>query len=230
MKKSIRVLQNTMLLGGVLLALALVYWQIMRADALLSRGDNPRLVIAEQRVKRGKIVTAEGVPLAETLTAADGLTRRHYPYPNLATVSGYYSLRYGTGGLEAAFDPILRGENRQTWLNDVMHRPSVGRNITVTVRLGAQIAADTALARAEATGAVVVLDALSGEVLVLASRPTFDPNRLEAEWDTLTNSPQSPLLNRATQGLFPLGDMVRLVGLIGLSEAGTTIPLNPLEA
>ncbi len=230
MKKNIRALQNTMLLGGVLLALALVYRQIIRADALLSRGDNPRLVIAEQRVKRGKIVTAQGVPLAETLTTPDGLTRRHYPYPNLATVTGYYSLRYGTGGLEAAFDPILRGENRQTWLDDVMHRPPVGQTITVTIHLGAQIAADTALARAKATGAVVVLDAVSGEVLVLAGRPTFDPNHLEAEWDILANSPQSPLLNRATQGLFPLGDMVRLVGLIGLSEAGTTIPLNPLEA
>jgi cell division protein FtsI/penicillin-binding protein 2 len=218
------------LLGAFgLIGLGLIYWQLVRADNLLNRDDNPRLVIAEQRIKRGKILTPNGVALAETITGPDGLTGRRYPYPNLAAVTGYYSIRYGAGGLEAAFDDRLRGESRQSRLDALMHRPPVGQNITVTIQLPAQVVADTALAEANATGAVVVLNAQSGELLVMASRPTFDPNTLDEQWESLADDSAAPLLNRSTQGIFPLGEMVRIVGLIGLFEAGTTTPLDPFE-
>ena len=229
MKRNIQTLHRAMLLAFGLIGLALVYWQVLRADALTARGDNPRRVIAEQRVRRGKIVTADGVALAETLSAPDGLTRRHYPYPNLATVTGYYSLRYGTGGLEAAFDGRLRGEARQTWLERAMHRPPVGQNITVTVRLAAQVAADAALAEVGVSGAALVMDAQSGAVRVMASRPTFNPNTLDAEWDALASDPDAPLLNRATQGLFPLGELARLMGWVGLLEGDAPLPADPLR-
>ncbi|RME50813.1 MAG: hypothetical protein D6796_02230 [Caldilineae bacterium] len=229
MRRNIEVLQRAMWVAFGLVGLALVYWQVLRAGALATRSDNPRRVIAEQRVRRGKILTADGVALAETLSTPDGLARRHYPYPNLATVTGYYSLRYGTGGLEAAFDERLRGEARQTWLDRAMHRPPVGQNITVTVRLAAQVAADAALAEAGVSGAALVLDARSGAVRVMASRPTFDPNTLDAKWDALSGDPDAPLLNRATQGLFPLGELAYLVGWMGLLERDLSPPADPLH-
>jgi len=221
---------GALLIGFVLVGLGLVYWQLIRAGALLTRGDNPRPIIAEQRIKRAKILTADGVALAETVTGANGLARRRYPYPNLAAVTGYYSVRYGSNGLEAAFDDRLSGKDRQSKLDALMHHPPVGENITATIHLPAQVAADTALAEADAVGAVIVLNAQTGELLAMASRPTFDPNTLDADWDSLVKDPAAPLLNRATQGIFPLGEMARLVGLIGLFEAGTTTPLDPLNA
>ncbi len=218
MEKTIRNLQTAFIIAFALIAAGLLYWQIFRADDLSARSDNPRRVIAEQRVKRGKILTADGIALAETITGADGLAVRRYPYPNLATVTGYYSVRYGTGGLEAAFDARLRGETRQTRLDALMHRPQIGQPITVTIDLPMQVAADTGLAELNATGAVVVLNARTGALAVMASRPTFDPNRLDDDWDTLSADPAAPLLNRATQGLFPLGELASRVHLVADAE------------
>ena len=218
MNQTLRKLQTAFIIAFALVAAGLLYWQIFRADDLTARDDNPRTVIAEQRIKRGKILTADGIALAETVTGADGLSVRRYPYPNLATVTGYYSVRYGTGGLEAAFDAQLRGETRQTWLDKLMHRPSVGQPITVTIDLPAQVAADTGLAELNATGAVIALNARTGALRVMASRPTFDPNRLNDDWDTLSTDPAAPLLNRATQGLFPLGELSALVQTVADAE------------
>ena len=218
MTKTIRNLQTAFIIAFALVAAGLLYWQLLRADDLTARSDNPRRVIAEQRIKRGKILTADGIALAETITGADGLSLRRYPYPNLATVTGYYSVRYGTGGLEAAFDAQLRGDANQTWLDALLHRPPVGQNITVTIDLPMQVTADTGLAELNATGAVVVLNARTGALAVMASRPTFDPNRLDEDWDTLSTDPAAPLLNRATQGLFPLGELSALVQSVATAE------------
>jgi peptidoglycan glycosyltransferase len=56
-----------------------------------------------------------------------------------------------------------------------------------------------------------LLDATSGEVLVLASNPTFDPERLDETWDTLREDPAAPLVNRATQGLYQPGTALQTV-------------------
>ncbi len=221
MKENIRNLQTAFIIAFALVAGGLLYWQLFRADDLLARDDNLRRVIAEQRIKRGKIFAANGIALAESITNADGLSVRRYPYPNLATVTGYYSLRYGTGGLESAFDDPLRGTDTQSALDEFLHRPSVGQSITVTIDLPIQIAADTGLANADATGSAVVLNARTGKLMAMASSPTFDPNRLDEDWDTLSTDPTAPLLNRAAQGLFPLGELSQLAqsvaDLMGIS-------------
>jgi peptidoglycan glycosyltransferase len=219
-------------MGFLIVAGGLILWQVAAAPFLTTREDNPRLVIAEQRIDRGRLLTRDGVPLAETVLDEDGFAQRHYPYPGLSTVTGYYSLRHGTGGIEAAFDPTLRGSlgqsEGQKFINDLLHRPPVGRDVTLTVDLPAQVAADFALGEQE--GAVVVLDIATGAVLVMSSHPTYDPNTLDEQWDSLRQDEQAPLLNRATQGLFPVGDLARLIGLIGLYEAGATAPADPLDA
>jgi hypothetical protein len=104
----------------------------------------------------------------------------------------------------------------------------VGRDVTLTINLPAQAAADVALGGQE--GAVVVMDIESGAILVMSSHPTYDPNRLDADWEVLRQDERAPLLNRATQGLFPIGDLARLIGLIGLYDAGATIPPDPLAS
>jgi peptidoglycan glycosyltransferase len=76
---------------------------------------------------------------------------------------------------------------------------------------------------------VVLLDAATGEVLALVSHPAYDPNRLDEDWDALSANPDAPLLNRATQGVYALGDLARLVGLTGLLSAGITTPADPLD-
>jgi cell division protein FtsW (lipid II flippase) len=218
--------------GFMIVAGGLIFWQVALAPFLTRRDDNPRPVVAEQQIRRGRLLTAAGVPVAETLINEQGVAERRYPYANLSSVTGYYNIRYGVGGTEAAFDPILRGvagkSAEEQWLDDLLHRPLVGRDVTLTIDLPAQVAADVALGDQE--GAVVVMEIESGAILVMSSHPTYDPNTLEDNWDTLRRDQRAPLLNRATQGLFPVGDLARLVGLIGLREAGATLPADPMTA
>jgi peptidoglycan glycosyltransferase len=218
--------------GFAIVAGGLVLWQVVATPFLVSRRDNPRLVVEEQRIDRGRLLTRRGVPIAETVIGPAGLAERRYPYPGLSSVTGYYSLRYGVGGTEATFDPILRGATDQTaqerLIADLLHRPPVGQDVTLTVDLPAQVAADVALGDRE--GAVVVMEVQSGAVLVMSSHPTYDPNLLDEQWDSLRTDERAPLLNRATQGKFPVGDLARFIGLLGLYESGATVPVDPLAA
>lgn len=222
-------LVQALLFGFLIVAGGLFLWQIVAAPILVDRADNPRPIVAEQKIRRGKLLTATGLPIAETIIEENGLVRRHYPYPRLSSVTGYYSLRYGVDGAEAAFDPILRGvagrTERAIWLDELLHRPLVGQDVPLTVILPAQVAADVALGDRE--GAVVVIEIETGAIRVMSSYPTYDPNRLEEQWDSLRQDERAPLINRATQGLFPVGDLARLIGLIGLHEAGADLPADP---
>ena len=225
-----------LLVGFLIVAGGLIFWQIALAPFLVTRDDNPRPIIVEQTTRRGRLITADGIPIAETTISEAGLAQRHYPYPGLASVTGYYSIRYGVGGTEASFDSLLRGtldrSETQVWLDDLLHQPALGQDVTLTIDLPAQVAADVALDQRE--GAVVVMDLATGGILVMSSHPTYDPNTLDETWGSLREDASAPLLNRASQGLFPVGELARLIGLLGLVEARAQLPSNvqtaPLEA
>ena len=141
MDKNIRNLERTLFLGFAMIAIGLVYWQVFRAETLLARTDNPRQVIAAQKIKRGSIVTTDGTILAETILNENGFAQRVYHNADLSPVLGYYSFRYGTSGLEGQFDEYLRGEQNQTWLDELLHRPLQGSTLTVTLDLPSQMMA-----------------------------------------------------------------------------------------
>jgi len=224
-------LAQTILLGFALIAASLFYWQVARAPGLVAREDNPRLVQAELRVRRGRLLDRHGEVLAYSVPVPDptgwgGVVQRRYPHSEVSHAVGYYSLRYGVGGAEAAFDTTLRGQ--LTPLERLLHRPQIGNDVTLSIDLDAQRAADQALG--ERKGAVVLLDVTSGEVLALVSRPAYDPGTLDEDWNALSADVDAPLLNRATQGVYVVGDLARLVGLTGLLSAGITTPPDPNTA
>jgi cell division protein FtsW (lipid II flippase)/cell division protein FtsI/penicillin-binding protein 2 len=225
-------------LGGVLgMALAVLaatcgYWGVARADWLVAREDNPRRVEYEQRILRGRIEDRDGVVLADVEIAPSGIVSRTYPVPEAAPVLGYASLRYGTGGIEAAFDDVLRGESDRTaWraaLDDWLHRAPVGQELQLTVDVELQRAAQRALEGQR--GAVVLLNAETGEVLALVSAPTFDPALLDAAWDELREDPAAPLFNRATQGLYQPGAALETVILGEVLESNIVAATDHAES
>ncbi len=231
-------LSKMFLNGFLVIAGGLVLWQIALAPFLLERYDNPRLVIAEQKIRRGALLAADGTPVALTTLDTDGFVTRTYPYPQLAPVIGYYSLRYGVAGTEATFDPILRGTfnktTEQVWLDDLLHRPLVGQSVTLTLNLPVQHMADTALTPYD--GAIVVLEVATGAVVVMSSQPTYNPNELvgffgnfEDILNPLREDKRALLLNRATQGVFPVGDLANLIAFIGLADAGANRPTHLVD-
>ena len=225
-------LAAVLLVALVLLALTCGYWAVARAEPLRVREDNPRRIEYEQRVVRGRILDRNGTILADVKIAEDGSVTRRYPVPEAAPVVGYASLRYGTGGIETALDDQLRGEAGrglwQTVWQELLHRPPLGRDVQLTVDAALQVQAQEALA--DLAGAVVLLEAASGEILVLASSPSFDPGRLDEVWDDLSQDASAPLVNRATQGLYQPGAVLQTIvvaeglieGAIQLSAPATS--------
>ncbi|MBN1888863.1 MAG: FtsW/RodA/SpoVE family cell cycle protein [Thermoflexales bacterium] len=214
------------------LALALGYWQVVRRPELVLRDDNPRLVLAKRAVWRGTIFDRRGVPIATSRFDEDkGEYVRSYPEPLAEPLVGYYSLRYGTGGAEAAFDARLRGVEGKSDLqiewHNMQHKPWVGQDVTLTLDVEWQRAAYQALG--DWRGVVMVAELDSGQLLAVASRPAFDPNSLDADWERLRDDPSAPLLNRAFQGQYQPGSLFQTVimeealrsGLIVLSDTAT---------
>jgi cell division protein FtsI/penicillin-binding protein 2 len=223
MRSNIRRLVAILLAGFLLVGLTAGYWQVIRAPELLSRADNPRLVIAEQRVQRGRILDRNGAVLAYSRVNDDGTTERVYPYPEMVHVTGFYSLRYGVSNIEATYDDVLRGLSGRPALpaliDNLLHRPQIGFDVMLTIDAELQAVADAALG--DRKGAIIVLDPRTGAIMALVSHPVYDPNRLDEIWETLRDAPDTPLLNRATQGLYPPGEELEELGAVGeLEEIG----------
>ncbi|MGF1506906.1 MAG: penicillin-binding transpeptidase domain-containing protein, partial [Anaerolineae bacterium] len=195
-------------------ALTLGYWSLVESPTLIARDDNPRRLLAEQRIERGSILDRDGSVLAEsTIDPEAGLYERIYPVPAAAPVVGYYSLRFGTSGIEDAFDAFLRGETIRTpeeeAVDTMLGRAPVGGDVRLTLDSDLQQAATTLMAGE--TGALVLINSETGAILALDSEPLFDPNTLDEEWDALTQDPAAPLLNRATQSLYQPGTILQSV-------------------
>lgn len=90
--------------------------------------------------------------------------------------------------------------------------PESGKNLVLTLDAGLQEVAVQAFG--DFRGALVAIDPASGEVLAFVSKPGYDPNLfidgIDSEsWDTLNNSPELPLNNRALRGQYPMGSTIK---------------------
>jgi penicillin-binding protein A len=232
-----RLLAATLVAFGVV-ALAASYWAIVGPDTLLQRTDNPRLVLAEAAIQRGIIQDRVGRLLADTLIGTGGQVERYYPQPEVSSLVGYSSLRYGVGGAEAMFNTILRGDDLSPGLlseliDSLLHRPQRGSDIRLTLDLTVQQMAVQAFK--DQAGAAAVLAVPSGEVLGLVSLPTFNPNTLDAEWEQLITSAEEPFFNRALQGSYQPGGMLETPLMVAamLTSESITDPIpgatNPIR-
>ncbi|GEA15093.1 MAG: penicillin-binding protein [Moorella sp. (in: firmicutes)] len=206
----------------VILIVYLTYIQAIAGERLYLNPLNPRLNLVEQQTERGTIYDRAGRVLARTV-GNPGQFQRQYPYGQAAAqVVGYVSGRFGSSGLEASRDGDLLGlTGWQQLVNKgrrLIGQAARGNDLHLTLDADLQSLATNLLAGRR--GAVVALDPRTGAVLALASSPAFDPNRLEEEWQRI-NSPGagSPLLNRAIQGLYPPGSIMKLVTATAALEA-----------
>jgi len=197
-----------LMVGLVGIALVVGWWGFVRGPELLTRTDNPRRTIADRYVKRGSVLDRQEHPLAESTGAAGDFVRQ-YPYPALGPVLGYTHPVYGQSGLEASLDPYLRGlkgyPSLTLWWEHLLYgQPPPGLDVRLSIDQGLQAKADELLAGDP--GAIVLLNAESGEILAMASSPSFDANNLDSTWENLVNDPSSPLYDRAGMGLYPPGN------------------------
>ena len=194
-------------MGLIAAALATGWWSIYRASNLLARTDNARRSIADRSVMRGSLLDRHGDPIQVTV-GKPGEYARLSLYPDLGNVVGYTSPVYGQSGLEASLDSSLRGISgnpiASIWWKGLLYgQPPPGLDMRLTLDLELQETADDLLA--DHRGALIIMDARRGDILVMASHPTIDPNNLEEDWERLVEDPDSPFINRATGGQYAPG-------------------------
>jgi peptidoglycan glycosyltransferase len=211
-----------LILFGVL-ALRQLYVQVIEGPSISANPHNPRHTLLGAH--RGRILARDGTVLAQTV----GTTRR-YPFgASLAQTVGYVSQRYGTSGLEDAFDRSLSppettgdiGAQFGEIIEAVQGKSSISRGADVITTLDPVIQRELYADLAEhSRGAGVVLDTRTGAVLALASVPSFNPNDLAAEFPSLINDSSSPLLNRSVDGLYPPGSTFKIFTVSAALDAG----------
>lgn len=205
-----------------LMLTAAAYYGVVGGALLLDREDNPRLVEAERSVRRGMLVDRDGEILARTVPDANGFSQREYLHPATYSATGYYSYRYGAGGVEAAFDDRLSGALLpETFEQVVLGQPVRGEDVRLTLDLDVQQAAVEAMDGRQ--GALIVTTVPDGEVLAMVSLPTFDPNTLDDTWDDLIAAPGNPFFNRVLQGRYQPGTVIQIPVLVDAITRGQSL-------
>lgn len=212
------------------------YVQIFAAEDIASNPANIRSLLREYSIKRGDIVTIDGVTIAESV-ATDGRLRflRRYPEAELyGHITGYYSLVFGVDRIERTYNDQLLGESGVLSMQDLQDRflgsGERGDDVRLTIDSEVQAAARGALG--DNRGAVVALDPQTGAVRAMWTNPSFDPNpisshrppQIRAEWDRLNDQDPNPLQHIATSRGFPPGSTFKVVTAAAALESGRFDP------
>lgn len=206
------------------------YWQVVRGPELAGHPSNPRVLLVEERVLRGRILDRNLKPLAYSVRQG-GRSVRVYPGGEVfAHPVGYRSLLLGKSGLEASADRYLVGiAPAGPWeqLKGRLAGVRRGSDVVTTLDVSVQRAAWQALGRY--AGAAVVVNVATGGVLAAASRPSFDPGRVEQTWGELRWSAASALVDKSLNGLYPPGRPFGIVVLTAVLSRGAAEPATPVE-
>ncbi len=196
----------------------LTYIQVIQAKDIQSMSSNNHTILRAAYIKRGSIITSDGVTLAESVQNDDGTYTRSYPNGSLAAHTvGYYSTQYGSSGIEESMNDTLTGSrDYSSWKNAVSSLAGItqpGNTVKLTIDSRIQQAAEQALANCGKKGAIVVLDPRTGAVLAKASAPSYDNSNVEALMGGNSDESQGSLYDRATQALYTPGSTFKVVTL-----------------
>ena len=216
------------------------YLQVVRAPGLANGPVNPRTAATLAKIKRGNIVTADGVTIASSKLLSGGLSyqRMYADGPVYAPVTGYDTVFTPAqapnfaAGVERAENSLLSGSGDQlafrNFIDTITDKPQTGATVEVTINSKAQLAAYQGLENklqgqkingVQQVGGVVALNPSTGAILAMASYPSYDPNQLAVQntqtagnlVSQLSAKNPSPLINNAAQTTLPPGSTFKIV-------------------
>ena len=187
-------------------------------DEISGNAYNSRLRYVDETIRRGDILDREGELLATSTLQNDGTYSREYPRARMAAhITGYSSV--AKSGVEAAENftlMALKNEFFQRVSSIIKGTELMGNSVALTVDMDIQSTAGNLLGSAK--GAIVVMEPSTGRVLALQAYPDFNPNTVANQWEILRDHADSPLVNRATQGIYPPGSTFKTVTALAAME------------
>jgi peptidoglycan glycosyltransferase len=218
--------------------------QLVDQQSLAAQPDNLRETQRKLNKPRGKIISADGAILAQSINVGGNMTPRVRQYPEgelFAHVTGIYSGLYGTQlGVEKTYDRQLTGDTTAQQFDGLTNlfstRENVG-NVSVTVRKDLQELARDELG--DRIGAVTVLDPRDGRILAMYSTPTYDPNLLmlspqrslddvKAAYALYQQNPGKPMLSKNYRDTyFPGSSFKPVTAAVGIGT-GKVTPTTPV--
>ncbi len=212
------------------------------------------VVVAHEASWEQVAAVSANAPALPGVQAAVG-SRRVYPFgPDFAHLVGFVGLvnkkeqnsqktrdlllnvpdfRIGKNGVEKSLDRQLRGRAGNQRIEVNVHGRIMRELGAVGARNGSsfQLTVDSglqnyAVARlGEEAASAVIMNVKNGELLAIASSPTFDPNKLstgitQAEFDVLVEDKRTPLVNRPVQGIYPPGSTFKMITALAALDAG----------
>jgi peptidoglycan glycosyltransferase len=204
-----------------ILALYVAYIMGMEATTLAQDPRNPRN--QEVLLRRGRILTRTGKPLAMSKETKEGI-RRLYPMgAATAPLVGYLDPVYGKSGLEEFLDRHLRAPTTSTDILEYLFRYSPrGEDVFLTIDEDVQKKAWEVLKGSK--GAVVAMNPANGEILALASSPGYLPEKLGQNWGKIRKDKDAPLLLRPVNGSYPPGSVFKLFTYAAALQEGVVEP------
>jgi peptidoglycan glycosyltransferase len=235
-KQIVKLFAFIVVLFGILVGFT-SYWSVFDAKALKEKEVNRRPLLEQQQIRRGRILAADGTVIAKSVAKGKGSSKRYVRrYPEGALFGhpiGYSFVRQGDAEFEQFHNEELIGEESEfgSILDEILGHTQEGNDIVTNIDSEAQRVATADLQEGGHFGAVVAIVPQTGEVKVLVSNPSYDPNRIPYEFSKLsTNELESPLYNRATQGQYPPGSTFKVVTAAAGLESGVITPETTIDA
>ena len=234
-KQIIKLFAFIVVLFGVLIGFT-SYWSVFDAKALKEKNANKRPLLEQQQIRRGRILAADGTVIAKSIAKGKGSNLRYvrrYPEgPLYGHPIGYSFVQYGDSEFEQFHNDELIGENSEfeSILDEITGKEQEGNDIVTNIDAEAQRVALSDL-EAAGFGAVVAIEPSTGAVKVMASNAPYNPNSVPENYGKLVKQNlATPLLNRATQGLYPPGSTFKVVTAAAGLESGAITPESTIDS
>lgn len=227
-KNRILILLSGLLVLLISLMVYLTYFMIFEGETYRTSSQNRRNSIESANIIRGSIYDRDGQVLAQTIISEEGIKTRDYTYPNLYShIIGYTYPNLGKSGLELTMDDYLTNKDSigiVDALKKYFDRESVGKSVTLTLDTAVQLKASELLGANK--GAVVALNPKTGEVYAMVSKPNFNPLTLRENWEEINAGGESILFNRAINGKYPPGSVMKIITTASILESGISLDYN----
>lgn len=219
-KKRIIYLLILICIAFIALVVYLSHFQVFRAEEIKNHSYNKRLWINEENILRGSISDRKGNVLAYSQEQGENINR-YYNYSNLYShIIGYSYREYGKAGLESTYNNELLNLRELSGIEELINivAPDIdGNNLNLTIDHGMQEKSRELLNGRK--GSIVTMNPSTGEIYSMYNLPDFNPSNLREDWTNISEATDSPLLNRATQGLYAPGSIFKLITATALLES-----------